>query len=782
VTLHEQSLLLPGKTEQAMLYQGRYYHFRGEEAQLNFLRAPFDYLPLDAPVAAPPPRIILLGPPGSGKTLQGRRLAAKHGMVHLDFRARLRVVARLEDHPLRRDVLGHVTNPDEVPLDSEIAVQVVKEMWEQAPASTCGFILEGFPRNDDDMQAMLPASLWPDVLVHLQVSLNICLRRALPQRVRLWQDTTNQELARRAERAEALEAEKAGRLAAHMRAQARLRAEWEAERRTRRDAGEALDEAEQFQEEPYEALPDEEPDDGPVLETPEEARERLETEITDAHEAQSEAASSMLEAYQEKGVKTATLSADLSKGAQARALAKVLAPYLEERLSLLERARPLSLLEAEARLRDGNASLSSLGTWCPIQLWEWRNARAARGKPASQAMPPPQPLCVRRYAASYRRHVYYCAGLPERERFVANPLRYLCGATAPATPAGRTLIAVVGPPGSGKAALAHRIAAEAGLPLVRVADAAAFVLEQQQGTVLAQAMHAVLRQGKLLPLDLAVAALTRYVNRGESGVRGFVLDGAPLSEELWDTLAEAGLTPACILELTATTQGSAPAAASTLNHARRLYEQHVRPLRERCQREHRTWHMLDAGYSQWRLFATAMDAVVRTMSWRVAYATAQRRGEPAPLFGAAYSLAKLEALASGMGRLDVVLWADKSQLVEVAAGNLMYAYEVAGATGPRIFYTSSAAEARRFEEDWKVGDGRGLGGLALCLIFAPLLGVRPGPRLMMGPSPRISATLPSRLPRCCRGGWTKRRSRRRFPSRLVGWAVGVAGRGNADGL
>ena len=37
----------------------------------------------------PPPRILILGPRGAGKSLHGRNLARKMGIFHIQFRGRL---------------------------------------------------------------------------------------------------------------------------------------------------------------------------------------------------------------------------------------------------------------------------------------------------------------------------------------------------------------------------------------------------------------------------------------------------------------------------------------------------------------------------------------------------------------------------------------------------------------------------------------------------------------------------------------------------------------------
>src|SRR6202000_2291436 len=122
-------------------------------------------------------RIILLGPPGSGKGTQAQRLVQRHGIVQLSTGEMLRA-AVAAGTPVRfraKDIMaGGGLVPDEV------VVSVIADRIEQ-PDAKKGFILDGFPRTVPQAEALddllKQKRLKLDAVIELRVNESALLQR-----------------------------------------------------------------------------------------------------------------------------------------------------------------------------------------------------------------------------------------------------------------------------------------------------------------------------------------------------------------------------------------------------------------------------------------------------------------------------------------------------------------------------------------------------------------------------------------------------------------------------
>ncbi|HEY2297539.1 MAG TPA: adenylate kinase [Jatrophihabitans sp.] len=124
-------------------------------------------------------RVLLIGPPGSGKGTQGERLAARLGVEHIAAGELLRaeVAARSE---IGRQVETLLARGDLVPDETVIAL-VLPKVVEAAKAG--GYLLDGFPRSVDQAQEARKladqAGAGPDAVVYLDVARDELMRRIL---------------------------------------------------------------------------------------------------------------------------------------------------------------------------------------------------------------------------------------------------------------------------------------------------------------------------------------------------------------------------------------------------------------------------------------------------------------------------------------------------------------------------------------------------------------------------------------------------------------------------
>lgn len=120
---------------------------------------------------SPPPsrhRIVLLGPPASGKGTQGRRLAAALGLDYLSTGALLRHHVA-EGTPLGREAAPILARGAYLP---DVLMEPILADWLDSRCS--GWVLDGFPRS-------LPQARWLDGwLAERGTSLDVAIRLEVP--------------------------------------------------------------------------------------------------------------------------------------------------------------------------------------------------------------------------------------------------------------------------------------------------------------------------------------------------------------------------------------------------------------------------------------------------------------------------------------------------------------------------------------------------------------------------------------------------------------------------
>ncbi|KAF7483070.1 hypothetical protein GHT09_005548 [Marmota monax] len=242
VVLKENFILQPCSTEEAAKYREKFYYFSSAEAREKFQENPEDYVAHSEPLKAPPPRICLMGPRGSGKTVCGRHVAEKFGIFHIQFEEVLQEklllkterkfgpeyeedsdeeqVAKQELEELAAQANVKIedenakTQPPEVqlteeeeiiksslvesePLPPEILEVILSEWWLKEPFRSTGFILDGFPRYPEEALFLGDHGFFPDTAVFIQVDDQDIFDRLLPSKVEKWKQKQKKKLERK---------------------------------------------------------------------------------------------------------------------------------------------------------------------------------------------------------------------------------------------------------------------------------------------------------------------------------------------------------------------------------------------------------------------------------------------------------------------------------------------------------------------------------------------------------------------------------------------------------
>jgi len=122
-------------------------------------------------------RLILLGPPGSGKGTQAQRLVQRHGIVQLSTGEMLRAAVAAET-PVGLKAKDIMASGGLVP--DEIVVGIISDRLDQPDAAN-GFILDGFPRTVPQAEALdellKKKHMRLDAVVELRVNESALLQR-----------------------------------------------------------------------------------------------------------------------------------------------------------------------------------------------------------------------------------------------------------------------------------------------------------------------------------------------------------------------------------------------------------------------------------------------------------------------------------------------------------------------------------------------------------------------------------------------------------------------------
>jgi adenylate kinase len=122
-------------------------------------------------------RLILLGPPGSGKGTQAQRLVQRHGIVQLSTGEMLRAAVAAQT-PVGLKAKDVMASGGLVP--DEIVVGIISDRLDQ-PDAAKGFILDGFPRTVPQAEALdellKKKHMKLDAVIELRVNESALLQR-----------------------------------------------------------------------------------------------------------------------------------------------------------------------------------------------------------------------------------------------------------------------------------------------------------------------------------------------------------------------------------------------------------------------------------------------------------------------------------------------------------------------------------------------------------------------------------------------------------------------------
>ncbi|XP_067273783.1 adenylate kinase 9 [Pseudorasbora parva] len=745
VVLKESGTLQPCLDEYAAKYRDKVYYFSSTEAQEKFLHNPEIYISNTQPLKPPALRVFMLGVRGSGKTTHGKWLAEQLGVFHIQFRERLQelILRKTQKHvsyaddseppeeppeelqglleaqaqaqgqnaespPDQEDKTSHEdtasSNPDTNeepaltddeeaikaylqdgdPLPPEILEMVLLQWWDQEPYKSTGFILEGFPENQEEVSFMVEHHLFPDVVAVMSVEVSEVMRRFLPSRLARWREREERrqeqkrlviklrsELRERAitQRRAELMAERATQKPNPLTVKPSLEEQEDEDDEEVEEEAEAINEEQELEEMEeilLEEFPPVEEEEAEDEETETSAEERLETEITQRFEKDDNNLTSMTNFLTENQIPRLVISAGSLPRIVRYQLLQGIKPLVVNRESLFQTCQPISHSHARRLLYCSFKYPSAFGCWDPVKYAE------------GDLIQPPQGPFNATFPVLLHQFIYFFASRETRNTFILNPIKYL--RQPKPNPSLPIKLAIIGPPKAGKTTVARVFAQEYGLARLSIGDAIRMVLNNQSKTDLAYQVQKHLNQGLTVPDELAIQCLEVAVMSLVCSTRGFVLDGFPVTKHQAELLESCSITPMLVIELQLDMaevlrrglkdkgKNNKPYpmndSPQALNIRNSCFRREVEALRQHVHHQYHNWTPIDAHKSKWWVWERVLDEVRISIRHIYAYLERIQKGQAACLNRLCITPRELKSRLGEFGQYCPVSLALRRHLVD----------------------------------------------------------------------------------------------------------------------
>ncbi|XP_036104925.1 adenylate kinase 9 [Molossus molossus] len=783
VVLKENFVLQPGNTEETAKYQDKIYYFSSPEAKEKFLEHPQEYVAHEEPLKAPPLRICLLGPHGSGKTVCGRQLAENLGIFHIQFEEFLQeklmlktekkigpefeedaeeeqlVRQEIEDLAIQANVTIEEENtkklvPLEIqfteeeeamrlslmenePLPPEILYTILSEWWFKEPIRSTGFILDGFPRYLDEAQFLGEHGFFPDAAVLIQVDDQEVSDRLLPPQIEKWKLKQKKKLERKK-----LIKEMKTKIKDDMIAKRRAELVAEKEKRKKEEIGKEDEDSEEEPEEEEDdidnILEDEFPKEEEVMSEEEEqetdAIERLRGELGEKFETDIHNLQTIQEEFEKFLIPVIPINGARKIHIVQYVLNTRLKPLVENRASIFEKCYPISSHLAQKMLNFTYKYISTFGYWDPVKLSEGKTVR-----PIINSENPVYPVIHRQY-------IYFLSTKETKEKFMKNPIKYI--RQPKPKPNMPIKITIVGPPKSGKTTVAKKISSEYGLKRLSVGEALRYILNNQPDTELALMLNWHLHKGMTVPDKLAIQALEVCLMESACNTAGVVIDGYPVTKYQMNILEDRSIIPLVIFELDVPskeifkrlllekkTQQSLPYPLHNSTQIMAVknskYAKNITEIRQYYQKQHQNWHVIDGFHSKWWVWNEVSKIIEMTNRCMQLYLERIKEGKASCIDKLCITPQELISRLDEFGQFCPVSLAESYELVDCSVTeSLKFAAEFRG----HYYKMSSQEKLNKFLENPE--------------LYVPPLAPYPLPPDDMIPKRLTVSELKKRFPKC----------------------------------
>lgn len=601
IAFYDFNVIWEGKSEFSVKHNNKFYCFCKEDAMMLFQQDPTKYQSYNKPHKKMPPlRLCIVGCIGSGRTTLAQNMAKELGLLHVDFSEvinelflprHFKKVGRKYENPfidvpfndeedadvqvdeeqeneaellsnemeLRRSVYNYFELG--TPLSLKLLQKLLKIIWLTEPYSRTGIVLDGFPRLNTDVEAMVASYCVPDLIIEVESDSDRMMSRISQTMFKKWKNQLNE--AKRLSKS--LFDKKHNEWLRNITQKIVMTmamddiidnvlfmagdVEWLPSVKSMLIDAEATEPEPNFDPKLvklYKELVeiDPEPIDDSEWENPEEALEKLEGRLESLYAVDDENLQSMKDLLEEAKVKVITVDGEKPVKKLFRNVLLEIEKLRIRNESFFEQTFIINNDVVETSLDDGLAMNSIFNHMCPVHIYE--NPTAAHN-----------PYKLHRknnliYPVLHRSYVYFICGKSNLRKFRMNPLKYICNQNIYNYLEFPLRIGIIGPPKSGKSTLAKRITQHFGVIPISKGTAIRYVLENMCWTDLAKKMLKLLTAGvEVVDLNLIIKAIQLVAMDYRTLTHGFVLDGIPETSAESVQLRKIGLHPLIIFQFKA---------------------------------------------------------------------------------------------------------------------------------------------------------------------------------------------------------------------------------------
>lgn len=157
-----------------ILHRHYIYMLAGEEASKKFRKDPLKYISQDSCNVVIPAKISIVGPPKCGKTTLAERFARAYGLRVINREDALTRIRKNYSWTKTAIEIEQLLQSNEN-VTKKLFARVVELYCSDYRSCTQGFVLDGFPSDQEEMEELILLNIKPMMVINLQADRGFCL-------------------------------------------------------------------------------------------------------------------------------------------------------------------------------------------------------------------------------------------------------------------------------------------------------------------------------------------------------------------------------------------------------------------------------------------------------------------------------------------------------------------------------------------------------------------------------------------------------------------------------